>query len=60
MSGCACSPAIAVDDVDAAYEEATRRGYEIVHALTTEEWGVLRFFVRTPDGHVLNIVGHHQ
>ena len=47
---------IAVEDVVAAYEEALRRGYEIVHPLTTENWGVRRFFVRDPDGHVLNIL----
>lgn len=35
------------DEVDVAYEEATRRGFEIVHPLTTEPWGVRRFFVRT-------------
>ena len=46
------------DDVDAAYREAQERGYEIVHPLTTEDWGVHRFFVRAPDGNVLNIVGH--
>ncbi|WOC13615.1 VOC family protein [Gordonia sp. MP11Mi] len=46
------------DDVDAAYAEAQRRGYEIVHPLTTEEWGVRRFFVRAPDGTLLNIVAH--
>ncbi|WP_097188124.1 VOC family protein [Ornithinimicrobium cerasi] len=51
---------IAVDDVDEAYEEALRRGYEIVHPLTTEPWGVQRFFVRTPDGQVLNILHHRQ
>lgn len=51
---------IAVDDVDEAYQEAVRRGYEIVHPLTTEPWGVRRFFVRTPDGHVLNILRHHE
>lgn len=51
---------IAVDDVDAAHEEAVRRGYEIVHPLTTESWGVRRFFVRTPDGHVLNILRHRE
>ena len=53
-------PVISVltDDVDAAYEEAQRRGYEIVHPLTTEPWGVRRFFVRAPDGNVLNIVRH--
>src|SRR3954470_7911957 len=50
---------VRVDDVEAAYEEAQRRGYEIVHPLVTEEWGVRRFFVRAPDGNVLNILQHH-
>jgi catechol 2,3-dioxygenase-like lactoylglutathione lyase family enzyme len=48
------------DDVDGAYEEAQRLGYEIVHPLTTEPWGVRRFFVRAPDGNVLNIVNHRD
>jgi uncharacterized glyoxalase superfamily protein PhnB len=47
-----------VDDVNAAYESAVRLGAEIVHPLTDEPWGVRRFFVRDPDGHVLNIVSH--
>jgi predicted enzyme related to lactoylglutathione lyase len=51
---------VKVDDVDAAYEEARRRGYEIVHPLTDEPWGVRRFFVRAPDGTVLNIVRHRE
>jgi catechol 2,3-dioxygenase-like lactoylglutathione lyase family enzyme len=46
------------DEVEAAYEEAQRRGFEIVHPLTTEPWGVRRFFVRAPDGNVVNIVNH--
>jgi predicted enzyme related to lactoylglutathione lyase len=52
------NPAISVkvDDVEAAYREAQLRGYEIVHQLSTEAWGVRRFFVRAPDGNVLNIV----
>jgi catechol 2,3-dioxygenase-like lactoylglutathione lyase family enzyme len=50
---------IRVEDVEAAYREAQEQGYEIVHALTTEAWGVRRFFVRAPDGNVLNIVQHH-
>ncbi|MDQ3107785.1 MAG: VOC family protein [Actinomycetota bacterium] len=45
-------------DIDSAYEEAQRLGYEIVHPITTEPWGVRRFFVRAPDGNVLNIVRH--
>ena len=44
------------DDVDGAYEEAQRLGYEIVHPITTEPWGVRRFLVRAPDGNVINIV----
>ena len=55
-------PVISVltDDVEAAHEDAQQRGYEIVHPLTTEPWGVRRFFVRTPDGTVINIVGHRD
>ena len=49
---------VMVDDVDEAHAEAVRRGYEVVHPLTTEEWGVRRFYVRAPDGNVLNIVQH--
>ena len=45
-------------DVDEAYAEAQRRGYEIVYPLTQEPWGIRRFFVRDPDGNVLNIVSH--
>ncbi|MGJ9422564.1 VOC family protein [Aeromicrobium sp. CF3.5] len=51
---------VTVDDVDAAHGEAVRRGFEIVHPLNTEEWGVRRFFVRAPDGNVLNIVQQHR
>jgi predicted enzyme related to lactoylglutathione lyase len=53
-------PVISVltEDVDAAYAEAQEAGHEIVHPLITEPWGVRRFFVRAPDGTVINIVGH--
>ena len=47
---------VMVDDVDAAYREAQERGYEIVHPITTETWGVRRFFVRAPGGAVVNVV----
>ncbi len=49
---------IQVDDVDAAYQAAQAVGAEIVHELTDEAWGVRRFFVRDPDGHVINILAH--
>ena len=48
------------DDVDAAYAEAQERGLEIVHPLTTEPWGIRRFFVRAPDGNVFNIASHRD
>ncbi len=46
--------------IDEAYEEAKRRGFEIVHPLTEEAWGVRRFFVRAPDGNVINMVSHRD
>jgi len=49
---------IKVDDVDTAYEQAQHRGYEIVHPLTDEPWGIRRFFVRSPDGQVINVARH--
>jgi catechol 2,3-dioxygenase-like lactoylglutathione lyase family enzyme len=52
------SASIEVDDVDAAYDAARKTGAEIVHELTDEPWGVRRFFVRDPDGHVINVLSH--
>jgi predicted enzyme related to lactoylglutathione lyase len=51
---------VLADDLEAAYEEAQELGYEIVHPLTTEPWGVRRFFVRAPDGNVINVVQHRD
>jgi catechol 2,3-dioxygenase-like lactoylglutathione lyase family enzyme len=63
VSGDASAPedsaiSVNVADVDAAYAEARRRGYEIVYPLTEEPWGPRRFFVRDPNGVVVNVVGH--
>jgi predicted enzyme related to lactoylglutathione lyase len=49
---------IEVDDVEAAHAAAQRLGYEILHPLTDEPWGVRRFFVREPSGKVLNVLEH--
>ncbi|MFI7355023.1 VOC family protein [Streptomyces avidinii] len=49
---------VEVDDVDAAYAAVRASGAEIVHPLQDEEWGVRRFFVRDPDGRVVNVLGH--
>lgn len=49
---------IFVDDVEAAYGRAVEEGREIVHPLTTEEWGVTRFFYRDGSGNVINVGMH--
>ena len=52
------SLSVEVDDVDGAYAAAVAAGAEIVHPLTDEPWGVRRFFVRDPDGNVVNVLSH--
>lgn len=49
---------IEVTDVDAMYAQALRRGIEIVYPLTDEPWGMRRFFVRDPNGLVVNLASH--
>lgn len=47
-----------VDDVEAAHDSAVQSGLEIVHPLSTEEWGVRRFFYRGSSGRVINVGTH--
>lgn len=49
---------VEVDDVDAVHAAVLKSGAEIVHPLQDEEWGVRRFFVRDPNGRVVNVLGH--
>jgi uncharacterized glyoxalase superfamily protein PhnB len=49
---------IEVDNVDAVYQRAVRAGSEIVYPLTGEDWGLRRFFVRDPNGAVINVTQH--
>ncbi len=49
---------VEVADVDEAWRRATAGGHEIVHPLTDEPWGVRRFFVRDPNGIVINVMQH--
>ncbi len=46
---------IEVDDLDAVHARAVASGAEIVHPPTIEPWGVRRFFVRDPNGAVINV-----
>jgi len=49
---------VEVEDVDAVYRKAEGAGAEIIHPLTDESWGVRRFFVRDPNGAVINVLSH--
>jgi uncharacterized glyoxalase superfamily protein PhnB len=49
---------IEVDNVDDVYERARTAGAEIVYPLTDKEWGLRRFFVRDPNGAVINVTQH--
>src|SRR5436189_5775356 len=49
---------IEIEDVDAVHAKAVERGLQIVHPLTDEPWGVRRFFVRDPNGAVVNVMQH--
>ncbi len=49
---------IEVDDLDAVWDRVVERGAEVVHPRQVEPWGVERFFVRDPAGHVINVLCH--
>jgi uncharacterized glyoxalase superfamily protein PhnB len=44
--------------LDEVYARARAAGAEIVYPLTDEEWGLRRFFVRDPNGAVINVTQH--
>jgi catechol 2,3-dioxygenase-like lactoylglutathione lyase family enzyme len=49
---------IEVEDVNAVHAKAVAAGAQIVYPLTTEPWGVRRFFVTDPDGMIINVMTH--
>ena len=49
---------IEVDDVRGFHQRAVDAGSEIVYPLTHEPWGLTRFFIRDPNGVVINITQH--
>jgi catechol 2,3-dioxygenase-like lactoylglutathione lyase family enzyme len=49
---------VEVADVDACHNAAQLKGFAIVYPLTDEAWGVRRFFVRDPNGVIVNVVSH--
>jgi len=51
---------VEVSDVDACHDAAVRQAFAIVYPLTDEPWGVRRFFVRDPDGTIVNVLSHKK
>ena len=49
---------IEVADVDEMHAKAVSRGHQIVYPLTNEPWGVRRFYVRDPNGVIINVMNH--
>jgi predicted enzyme related to lactoylglutathione lyase len=49
---------IEVDDVDEVYARAIAAEAQILYPLTDEEWGLRRFFVKDPNGAVINVTQH--
>jgi predicted enzyme related to lactoylglutathione lyase len=54
-------PAISVevDDLDATLARARASGATIAYGPVDEPWGVRRFFLRDPEGHLVNVLTHH-
>ena len=54
------TPAISieVDHVDSVHAKAVERGIKIVYPLTSEPWGVRRFFAVDPNGVIINVLSH--
>ena len=53
-------PALSIeaDDFDDAFSKFKRAGFEIEYGPIAEPWGVRRFFVRDPFGHLVNVLSH--
>lgn len=49
---------IEVVNIDLWYERAKTQDIEIVYPITTESWGVKRFFVKDPNGATINLLSH--
>jgi len=47
-----------MDDVDEVYAHAVAVGAEITYPMTDGDSGLRRFFVRDPNGAILNVTQH--
>ena len=51
---------IEVPDIDEIYKKASSGNYEITYPITDEPWGVRRFFIKDPNGVIINLMTHLQ
>ncbi len=51
---------IETEDIDSLYKNAVLLDYKIPYPITNESWGVRRFFVKDPNGIIINIMCHIQ
>jgi len=49
---------IEVDDVDQLYEKALEMKLDITKNINDEPWGARRFFVKDPNGVIINVMNH--
>jgi catechol 2,3-dioxygenase-like lactoylglutathione lyase family enzyme len=49
---------VEVEDVDGVHASVVEGGYEVVYGPADEPWGVRRFFVRDPNGVLVNVMQH--
>ncbi len=49
---------IGVDDLDVTLERLKATGHQPVYGPVTEPWGVRRFYLRDPEGNLVNVVTH--
>ena len=51
---------IEVDDLDTTLAAARAANAEIPYGPVTEPWGVRRFYMRDPAGHLINVLTHSE
>ncbi len=49
---------IEVDNLDEVHAQAHSMGVEIPYPMTLEPWGVRRFYLRDPNGILINVLSH--
>jgi len=54
------NPAISIEvaDADSVHARAVAQGIKIAYPITSEPWGVRRFFAVDPNGVIINIMSH--